>query len=181
METTNNLLTITITSTKRKGAHTVLQIKGNKQQLLKRIHDLIFSQKQTFDFNKCDCDLSDNNPVNDYILLFFNNRLVNIAVADIIYLRASGSYCEVKIKDEKNPHTVCVPLGNICNQLPEKHFVRIHNSYVVNMRFLNYIEGKMFCLRNGEVLPIGRQYFKELKMLLRIVGTKSEKYLSHDE
>ncbi len=181
METTNNLLTITITSAKRKGAYTVLQVKANKQQLLERIHDLVFSQKQTFDFNKCDCDLPKKSPMNDYILLFLNNRLVNIVVDDIIYLKASGSYCEVKMKDEKNPYTVCVPLGNICNQLPEKDFIRIHNSYVVNMKYLNYIEGKMFCLKNGEILPIGRQFFKDLKLLLRIVGTKSEKYISHDK
>lgn len=45
-------------------------------------------------------------------------------------------------------------------------FIRIHQSYLVNFRFITVINHKGVNLDNGELLPLGRGKYENVKMEL---------------
>lgn len=85
----------------------------------------------------------------------YNN--VHIPLAEILYIEAMEGY--VKIYRENGECTISrVILKNIGNQLPEKDFIRIHRSFIIQKSKIKSFNKREINLKNGKVLPIGRQY-----------------------
>lgn len=89
----------------------------------------------------------------------YNN--VSISLSEIIYIEAMEGY--VKIFRENNVCTVSrVILKNIGTLLPEKDFIRIHRSFIVNKSKIRSFNKREAVLVNGKTIPIGRQYSAEI-------------------
>ena len=56
-------------------------------------------------------------------------------------------------------------LDKVQDELQDKWFVRIHRSFIVNLRHIDRIHMKTVYLSTGEELPIGTTYLKQLKEL----------------
>ena len=89
-----------------------------------------------------------------------------LAIDDILFLQASGHYCEVHLKSGK---TILhdKTLDRLLNLLPE-NFMRIHRSYAVplnNLKSVHAEQGSKYwlTLHDGTELPVGRTRYKELK------------------
>ena len=54
-------------------------------------------------------------------------------------------------------------LDEIEELLKGKHFVRAHQSYLVNMAYIKYIIGNSLVLENGENIPISRNRMKSAR------------------
>ena len=92
-----------------------------------------------------------------------------LAVEHIVYLKASGHYCEI-ITDDGQTVLHDKPLDKLLALLPES-FVRIHRSYAAPIdRFkrLHTEEGSKYWLTmcDGSTLPVGRTRIKALKRLI---------------
>lgn len=91
-------------------------------------------------------------------------RLINIA--EIIYIKGAGIYTELHLKSgQQELHDKSLEL---LQQLLPDGFERIHKSYIVNLQQAEKIlinPGTRYGLqlKTGEVLPIGRSKYKELK------------------
>ncbi|MDC8103416.1 MULTISPECIES: LytR/AlgR family response regulator transcription factor [Chryseobacterium] len=91
-------------------------------------------------------------------------RLVNIS--DLIYIKGAGIYTELHLKDGRQElHDKSLEL---LQQLLPGEFERIHKSYLVNLSQAEKItisSGSRYglLLKNGEILPIGRSKYKELR------------------
>lgn len=89
----------------------------------------------------------------------YNN--VHIPLTEILYIEAMEGY--VKIYRENDVCTVSrVILKNIGNQLPEKDFIRIHRSFIIQRSKVRSFNKREVILKNGKVLPIGRQYSNDV-------------------
>ena len=79
--------------------------------------------------------------------------------SEIIYIHSDGSYSELTISDGKK-RIVSKKLKEIEAQLPVDIFVRVHQSYVVNLMYLRSF-GKdnksELHLTNGDVIKISRR------------------------
>ncbi len=85
----------------------------------------------------------------------YNN--VSIPLSEILYVEAMEGY--VKIFREHEECTVSrMTLKHIGNELPENEFIRIHRSFIINKSKVRSYNKREVELRNGNVLPIGRQY-----------------------
>lgn len=80
--------------------------------------------------------------------------------SDIRWVEAGGSYCRLHLAKRKDC-TLSFPLSCIERALPERCFVRIQRSYVVNLDYVDRIWGNSFVL-GDEVLKIGREYRKRV-------------------
>lgn len=92
---------------------------------------------------------------------------------DIIYIEASGSYCNIYIKS-KIKITVAYTLSSVmdCLLLSNKRFIRIHRSFVINLdEITGYIGNSL--LIGEKMLPIGRIYRKDVFSHLNVLGTIS--------
>lgn len=93
----------------------------------------------------------------------YNN--VSIPLSEILYVEAMEGY--VKIFRENEECTVSrMTLKHIGNELPENEFIRIHRSFIVNKSKVRSYNKREVELRNGNVLPIGRQYCADVATLL---------------
>ncbi|WP_219226553.1 LytR/AlgR family response regulator transcription factor [Pedobacter antarcticus] len=93
-----------------------------------------------------------------------------ISIADVIYIKGAGIYTELHLHNGK-PQLHDKSLELLQQLLPDR-FERIHKSYLVNIEqaeriIVNPGTRYSLLLRTGEVLPVGRSKYKELK--LRII------------
>ena len=108
----------------------------------------------------------------DYLLkdsIFLKNGLgfKKIMIADIMLLKADGSYCEFVFKDKS--HVFSENLSHFEEKLSfAKEFVRIHRSYIININFVERIHENRVWV-NGEEIPIGKGYKSDLTEKIRFI------------
>lgn len=80
-----------------------------------------------------------------------------VKVADIVYLESAGEYVRLHIEGSSTITTL-FRLKNMETTLPADSFLRVHRSYIVNLkRIASYTKGRIF-LDNGEYIPLGENY-----------------------
>lgn len=91
-----------------------------------------------------------------------DKKLVQLELSGICYLESLGNY--VKIWNEQKFLLTPRTLSSFEEQLPSDNFIRIHKSFIINKRFVNYIDGNMIRLKNGKELPLGKSYRHVVKL-----------------
>lgn len=87
----------------------------------------------------------------------------NIALEKIVYVESDLHKLSFHIWDEDILlYTMYETLNNVSKMFTEK-FIRIHQSYLVNLSFVKRITGNSLILFNGENLPIARSKIKEVR------------------
>lgn len=105
----------------------------------------------------------------DSIFIRVQNNFRKILFNHILYIEASGSYCNFYLQEDPMI-TVAYTLTETMSHLPDFMFIRIHRSFVVNKKQVTAYTGNIFYI--GErTLPIGRQYKKEALSHFNILGT----------
>ena len=80
-----------------------------------------------------------------------------VKLADIVYLESAGEYVRLHIEGSSTITTL-FRLKNMETSLPAESFLRVHRSYIVNLkRISSYTKGRIF-LDNGEYIPLGENY-----------------------
>lgn len=92
-----------------------------------------------------------------------DKKQVQLELDEVYYLESVGNYVKVwgAQKFLLTPRT----LSSFEEQLPAETFVRIHKSYILNKKFVHYIEGNVIRLKNGRELPLGKSYKHVIKQL----------------
>lgn len=93
-----------------------------------------------------------------------DKKLIQLQPEQLYYLESLGNY--VKVWDDKKYLLTQRTLSSFEEQLPPEMFVRIHKSYIINRRHVQYIEGNIIRLTNGRDLPLGKNYRHAIKQLL---------------
>lgn len=94
------------------------------------------------------------------------NKVQLIPIEDLLYIKGAGAYTELFLVDgTKELHDKSLEK---LEQLLSSSFERIHKSYIVKMSEIKQIIVKsgskyMAELKNGELIPIGRTKYKDLK------------------
>ena len=83
-----------------------------------------------------------------------------IQINSIKWIKGERQYCKIVLA--KRNILIAKSLSSIQQSLPDGQFVRIHKSYVVNMNYATVPKGN-FLLVDGEPIPIGRGYKKNIK------------------
>lgn len=93
-----------------------------------------------------------------------DKRLINLDISDILYLESYGNY--VKIWTGKEYILTPRTLSSFPEQLPDDTFMRIHKSFIVNRKFIDYTEGNMVKMKNGNSVAVGKNYRSDFKKFL---------------
>ena len=83
-----------------------------------------------------------------------------IHINSIKWIKGERQYCKIVLA--KRNILIAKSLSSIQQSLPDGQFVRIHKSYIVNMNHATVQKGN-FLLVDGEPIPIGRGYKKNIK------------------
>ena len=103
-------------------------------------------------------ELLDNKKVSKRFAVSTSEGLTILNAADIVYCESDGPYCKFYFSNNKTL-IASKTLKETEDALQECDFCRIHNSYLINMKFVErYIrgEGGEVVLANGKTLPVSR-------------------------
>jgi DNA-binding LytR/AlgR family response regulator len=92
-----------------------------------------------------------------------DKKQIQLDLDEVYYLESLGNY--VKVWGEQKYHLTPRTLSSFEEQLPADTFVRIHKSYILNKKYVHYIEGNNIRLKNGKELPLGKSYKHVVKLL----------------
>jgi len=94
------------------------------------------------------------------LLLRDGKQLVNLCLADIIYIQGYRDY--VKVYTDKEMHVIYHTLKGIYEKLDETMFVQSHRSFIISKKRIWKINPDHLILSNQVTIPIGKFHRKEL-------------------
>jgi DNA-binding LytR/AlgR family response regulator len=102
-----------------------------------------------------------------YIKSEVKGKMVKINFDDIICIEAKNNYVMIKAQDDD--HLVYLTLKEFEEKLPDRKFIRVHKSAIINLRKIKSLEGNIVCMENDLKVAIGSSYKANL---LRIINPK---------
>ncbi len=108
----------------------------------------------------------DNQNIGEDLYINIDRRLIKLKFNDIQLIEAKGDYIEVKtVKETYRVHNT---LKKIKEKLPEKLFLQIHRSYIINFTKIIDIEDNSVLIERN-VVPISRSNRPELMRRLNLL------------
>ncbi len=104
----------------------------------------------------------------DSLFILLNSQMKFVKISDILVIESSGDYTKINLKNNIKGLT-SKPMREWEERLPEKHFIRIHRTTIVNLNFIDKVEEwfnnsfKVFVSGKKEPLLISRRYAAKLK------------------
>ena len=93
----------------------------------------------------------------DTIFLKTEYRIVKVAISDIRYIEAMSEYLKVHVEGEGKPIITLLSMKKIEERLPD-YFMRIHRSYIVNLKMIQEVNKNRIIMDKDTFLPIGDMY-----------------------
>lgn len=105
--------------------------------------------------NKVQDLLEPSSSPDGYILLQSDKKMHKVNFDDILFIEAMGDY--VKVHSPGKTLIVHQTLQKLEGQMPGDLFFRVHKSYLIPLKRIDYIEGNMVFIQK-EQIPIGQTY-----------------------
>ena len=87
-------------------------------------------------------------------VITFNGVTTNIPLQDILYFESQGRI--INVYTSRGVHSFYASLNKVEKELKEKNFVRIHQSYLVQMRYIMKVTASAVLLSTKKELPVSR-------------------------
>ncbi|MFN8338542.1 MAG: response regulator transcription factor [Saprospiraceae bacterium] len=101
-----------------------------------------------------------NKKLKDFIFVKYKREIRKLAVIDIEYMVVDGKYLVLHADQKK--YLIRSTLNDFLKKLPE-NFIKVHQAYIINLRFLESIQLDEGILKIGTVdIPFSRNYKKDL-------------------
>ena len=98
----------------------------------------------------------------EYISVKADYKVSLVKISNIVYLESEGEYVRMHL-DDGTTITTLFRLKNMEAALPSDMFMRVHRSYIVNLRCIKgYVRGRVF-LSDTEYVPIGENYKESIQ------------------
>ena len=101
-------------------------------------------------------ELSTVNSEDDTIFVKTDYRVVKLAVSDIRYIEGMSEYLKIYLEGQK-PVITLLSMKKMEEYLPP-HFMRIHRSYIINLKKIQEVNKNRVILDADTYLPIGDNY-----------------------
>ncbi|GAB2537127.1 LytR/AlgR family response regulator transcription factor [Rufibacter soli] len=91
----------------------------------------------------------------DALFVKVDNKIIKLDLQQVGYIEARGDYVVINMEGKK--HIVYTTMNAIDHKLPEDQFMRIHRSFIINLKMIELIEDdSVFMLE--KYIPIGGSY-----------------------
>jgi len=105
-----------------------------------------------------------DNPQNDKIdsdekFLFIKSeyKILRINLSDIKYIEGMREYVRIFIENQK-PVMTLISMKKLVDHLPEKDFMRVHRSFIVNLNKISTVERNRIMFDEDVYIPVSDQY-----------------------
>ena len=84
-------------------------------------------------------------------------RVVRIAISDIRYIEGMSEYLKIHLESQPKPVVTLLSMKKMEEFLPS-HFMRIHRSYIINLKMIQEVNKNRVIMDADTYLPIGDNY-----------------------
>jgi len=104
--------------------------------------------------------MTDISPLDDDDTIFVKSdyKIVRINTNNIRYIEAMSEYLRIACDDYDKPVIVLLSMKKIEEHLPSNKFMRIHRSFIINLKRIKEIKKNHVILDDDTSLPIGDNY-----------------------
>ena len=94
----------------------------------------------------------------DAIFLKTEYKIVRINISDIRYVEAMSEYLRIHLVDYQRSIIVLLSMKKMEERLPSRSFMRVHRSYIINLKMIQEISKNRIMLGENVEVPIGDSY-----------------------
>lgn len=98
-----------------------------------------------------------SNEEQEFISVKADYKVSLLRTADILFIESEGEYVRIHLQDGSKVTTL-YRIKNMETSLPAGQFMRVHRSYIVNLRHIRSYERGRIYLDNDTHIPIGENY-----------------------
>jgi len=95
---------------------------------------------------------------NGIIFVKSDYKIVRIAIEHITHIEAMSEYLRITCDDKERPVIVLLSMKKIEEHLPSNQFMRIHRSFIINLKKISEIKKNHVVIEGDISLPIGDNY-----------------------
>jgi two-component system LytT family response regulator len=103
----------------------------------------------------------------DYIFVKSGYKTVRVNVADIIYIEGMREYVRIHLEGGKSLMPL-ISLRVLEEQLPSATFMRVHRSYIVNMKKITTIDHYRIIFEDKVYIPVSEQYKESFQKYINL-------------
>jgi len=100
-----------------------------------------------------------NHSEDKHIFIRADYSLVNILLADILYIEGLADYLKIYIRNRKTI-VARITMNDMVERLPFKDFIRVHRSFIIPFSRIESVRSTSIALPEREI-PIGKTYLNE--------------------
>lgn len=119
----------------------------------------------TGEIQQQEAPVNEAQPKQDFLFLKFNHYYQKLYLDDILWIEGLGDYQKILTADTF--YFYYSTLKELASELPERNFLRIHQSYIVNLDHVDGFQGNRLFIKGHEIM-IGRRYHDQVKQILGI-------------
>jgi DNA-binding LytR/AlgR family response regulator len=93
----------------------------------------------------------------DSIFVKTDYRVVKLAISDIRYIEGMSEYLKIHLESQPKPVVTLLSMKKMEEYLP-LHFMRIHRSYIINLKKIQEVNKNRVIMDSDTYLPIGDNY-----------------------
>jgi DNA-binding LytR/AlgR family response regulator len=101
-------------------------------------------------------DSSDNLNLKRLVVKESNNRTVSLELSRVLYFESEIKSQKVFLRDRKDPIHLKCTMNYLEDELRDYGFLRSHRSFLINCKYIQYIEHETIYLTTGDTVPLGR-------------------------
>lgn len=100
---------------------------------------------------------------NDDIFLKTEYKVVRVEVSDIRCVEGMSEYLKIHLASRPRPVVVLMSMKKLEEDLPHEMFMRVHRSWIVNLRRIREISKNRILLDNESDVPVGDLYREQFQ------------------
>jgi len=94
----------------------------------------------------------------DTIFLKTDHRMLRLSISSIRYVEGMSEYLKIHSDELPKPIIVLLSMKKMEDRLPKDRFMRIHRSYIVNLKKIREVNKNRVILDSDTFLPVGDLY-----------------------
>ena len=94
----------------------------------------------------------------DAIFIKSDYKVQRIPVSNIVSIEGMGEYIKIYVSGQAKPSVVLMSMKKMDERLADRHFMRVHKSYIINLTCISEMTKTRLTMTNGQEIPIGDSY-----------------------